>query len=438
MEAGLLGQLGRSVRGDAGGDCHRERPFRVVHPYMDVSGNPRVGRVDVVGAGRAGADQIGHRPEQHVITGPRPWFIGHQQVLGAEGRVVEQVQARPAHSGRNAVAGQGPVEVVGAVHVAGVTKVLVPLGEAGQPEGVVPAHRVADHLDQRLEVLVVELAVQPWHGVGVAHQRTGGGRVEPALLTAVEPVSVEGQEVRALLALDVDDLDVLTGLDGVTAGGGPVDAQVEDGVGQGGRQDGLPQRQRRMPAHLDQQVRRWVGRVIVHPHRRKRGRHEGRAPPGGNKALSCAGRRPLPEQGDGPQRARVHAVREHVNQHRVGDVLPGQCAQRRRRRIRHDPEHGAVDGAVASQHGQLRRLPAVAVHHRQLVGRLEPDASDAARPDPVGLEARLRCDQSRQQQPGRGEPGVDESQDDRLRMRTNEDCSLVLCEETHSSGRKPF
>jgi hypothetical protein len=96
--------------------------------------------------------------------------------------------------------------------VARVAHVLVVLGVAGQRERVVPADRVAHHLHERAHVLVVELAEQPGLGVGVPHQVAGGGGVQPALVSLGEPLGVEREEVGALPALDVDDLDVLARL----------------------------------------------------------------------------------------------------------------------------------------------------------------------------------------------------------------------------------
>ena len=67
---------------------------------------------------------------------------------------------------------------------------------------------------------------------------------------------MERQEVRALLALDVDHLDVLTGLDLVAEGGRGVDAEVEPRLGERRRQLDLLPAARDRPSHLDEQLRR--------------------------------------------------------------------------------------------------------------------------------------------------------------------------------------
>ncbi|MND80976.1 hypothetical protein D3C80_727600 [compost metagenome] len=61
VEAALAGQHRVGVGGLAGGHGHAEALLGGIHADVDVGGLPAVGRVDVVRAGAAGADQVGHR-----------------------------------------------------------------------------------------------------------------------------------------------------------------------------------------------------------------------------------------------------------------------------------------------------------------------------------------------------------------------------------------
>ena len=96
VEAGLLGQHGLGLRGDAVRDGHLEAVLRGVDADVDVGGLPPVGGIDVVRAGGRGADEVGHRPHQHVVARPRPRLVGQQHEVRVERRVVEEVQRRPA------------------------------------------------------------------------------------------------------------------------------------------------------------------------------------------------------------------------------------------------------------------------------------------------------------------------------------------------------
>ncbi len=116
--------------------------------------------------------------------------------------------------------------------MAEVAHVLVVLGRAGEAERVVAADGVTDDLDERLEVVVEELGVEPGGGVRVAHQRPRGRCVEAALLAFLKLRCAEREEVGALATLDVDHLDVLTGLHLVGERRGAIDLEVEARVGE--------------------------------------------------------------------------------------------------------------------------------------------------------------------------------------------------------------
>jgi len=154
----------------------------------------------------------------------------------------------------------------------GIAHVLVVLRVTGQREHVVAADRVAHDLDERVHVDVVELAVEPRAGHCGAHQRAGGDPVEPPLEPVLQLVLIEGEEVRALLPLDVDDLDVLPRHDLVGECRGLVDAEVEPRFGERRRQLDLELRPRTCPLHLDDQRR--GGRLAVHDPAAGRAHHE--------------------------------------------------------------------------------------------------------------------------------------------------------------------
>ena len=181
VEAGLLRELRLGVGGHAACDGHGEPVLRCVDADVDIGALPGVGGVDVVRAGGRGADEIVHRPQQDVVARPRPRLVGEEDQVGVEARVVEEVQRRPALALGDRVRRQDPVEVLGAVDVPEVAGVLVVLRRAGEAERVVAPDGVADDLHERVHVLVVELPVQPGHGVRVAHERARRRGVEAAL-----------------------------------------------------------------------------------------------------------------------------------------------------------------------------------------------------------------------------------------------------------------
>ena len=181
---------------------------------MDVGQDPAIGGVDVAGAGRGGADQVGQGPQEHIVAGARPGLVEVDGILCVDHRVEEQVDRRPALLRRQAVGRQPAGEVVRAVDVAEITLVLVVAGGAGEIEAVVPTDRVLDHLDQRAHVRVEELGEQPGLGVGATGQRAGGDVVDAAEHAVVERAPAVGDEVGALPAAHVDDLDELAGAHG--------------------------------------------------------------------------------------------------------------------------------------------------------------------------------------------------------------------------------
>ena len=209
-----------------------------IDAHVHLRGVPGVGRVDVVGAGAREADEVGHGAQEHVVARSRPRLVDDVLVVRVEGGVEEEVDRRPALARLDRVRLELRVEVVRAVDVPEVAHVLVVLRGAGEAEGVVAADRVADDLDERLEVVVEELRVEAGGGVGVAHQRARGRRVEAALLAVLQLRGAEGEEVGALAPSHVDHLDVLARLHLVGERRGAVDLEVEARVGERVGEDG--------------------------------------------------------------------------------------------------------------------------------------------------------------------------------------------------------
>ena len=320
---------------------------------MHLRGVPGVGRVDVVGAGAREADEVGRGAQQHVVARSRPRLVDEVLVVRVEGGVEEEVDRRPALARLDRVRLELRVEVVGAVDVAEVAHVLVVLGGAGEAEGVVAADRVADDLDERLEVVVEELRVEAGGRVRVPHQRARRRRVEAALLALLQLRGAEGEEVGALAAAHVDHLDVLAGLDLVGERRGAVDLEVEPGVGERVGQDGLALAARRRRAR-DLELE--VG--------------------GGDAALDDghAGRRGDPDDGLAVGAERLRRARRRGRAEELDErVRPGE------------PD-------------DLGPLAAVQVADREPVVRAQGDRGRPARPHPERLASRVARHETRDEQ----------------------------------------
>ena len=322
-----FGQLGLGVGGHAVGHGHREAVLGGIHAHVDIGALPCVGGVDVVRAGGRGADEVVGGPQQHVVAGARPRLVGEQDHVRVEAGVVEEVERVPAAPRGDRVGLEHAVEVVRAVDVPEVARVLVVLRRAGEPERVVAADGVAHDLHQRVLVDVVELPVQAGHRVRVAHDRARGGGVEPALEAALELAGVEGEEVRALAALDVEHLDVLALAHLVGERGGAVDAEVQPRLGQRRRQLDLGER-----AAASRAAPRRSG-----PSRARRRRRSG--PPARRRPASPRARPGTPATRRAASRARTAAGSERpaARRARPGTRRPWPPRRRARSRARRRP-----------------------------------------------------------------------------------------------------
>ena len=214
--------------------------------------------------------------------------------MGVEAGVVEEVDRRPAGPRADRVRLELGVEVLRAVDVPEVPLVLVVLARAGEPERVVAADGVTDDLDERLQVDGEELRVETGLRVHAPHQRPGGGRVEPTLHAGLQLPAVKGEEVGALPAPHVDDLDVLARLHLVRERRCAVDLEVEPRLGERLRKRRLELVVRPRAADLELQV---GGRDAALDDGRSVGRaHDHDRRPLGAERLLATGRRVRPEQ----------------------------------------------------------------------------------------------------------------------------------------------
>ena len=232
MKGGLAGHFRFRIGRHASGDRSREFVLAGIGAHMDVGQVPAIGRRRVVGAGGRHADDVGHRPQQHIVARPRPRLVGNHDALRVDRRVEEEVDGHPAGARRDALVGQRAVEILRAVDVPGIADVVVIFGGAGEREGVVAAARVLHHLDQRLHVLVVIFRMQAGHRVARAHQRAGRRHVERMIAPLVQLARRKALEVGALAAVDVDDLEIVAGLHEIGFRGRRMDAQVDDRIGE--------------------------------------------------------------------------------------------------------------------------------------------------------------------------------------------------------------
>lgn len=175
---------------------------------------PSIARIDVVGARRSDANQIGKRAQQDVIAGPRPGFIRNDLIMQIHAGVVEKIQRFPALALGDSVRIQGVIEIVGAVDVSGISHIVILPGIACRRESVMAAARVLDHLDERLEVEGKGLRRQARHRQGAMRERSRDGGIERMFDALFELLGRETLEVRHLPSVDVQNLDVLAGSDG--------------------------------------------------------------------------------------------------------------------------------------------------------------------------------------------------------------------------------
>ena len=200
---------------------------------MDVGRVPAVGGGGVVGAGRGDAHQIGQRPHQHIVAGARPGFVGIHHPVPIHPGVEVEIRRHPAGARRDPVLAQRTIEVFRAVGMAGIADVVIVLGGAGQREGIMPPAGILNDLDQRHKVLIEVFRMQTGQRIGMAHGAAGGGDIKRMFDALVELAGREALKIGALAAVDIDDLQIVPGLDEIALRGGGSHPQIKDEVGQG-------------------------------------------------------------------------------------------------------------------------------------------------------------------------------------------------------------
>ena len=145
-----------------------------------------------------------------------------------------------------------------------VTHVVVVLGVTGGIEGVVASDSVLDNLYQGTHVDIEVLGVQPGERVGRSHEASGHGGVETTFHPLVQVGNRKALEVRALPALDIDDLNEFPCGDLVGAGRGLGNPEVLVLVSQGVREYLDPVGESRATGHPSDHVGRRVLLVGQH------------------------------------------------------------------------------------------------------------------------------------------------------------------------------
>ncbi len=245
---------------------------------------------------------------------------------------------------------------------------------------------VANDLDERVLVDVVELSLQAGHGIRLAHERARGRRVEPALETRLELAAVEGEEVRALLALDVDHLDELSRAHLVGKRGRRVDAEVEARLGERGRELLLLVAPGRRASHLDEELRR-RGRTVDDASGRccDDDRHGAL----GAERLRGASGRPLAEETNGRRLGRVEAARAELVCEEASVAIGERFADDGGRSVSLRLDGRSVVAAVGAEDGHLCNLAPPRVDDRHALVRSQREHGRAARADDVRLDERV-------------------------------------------------
>ena len=400
MEPGLLGQVGFGIGGHSEGCGFLEGVVGRVHPDVDVGGYPAVGGVDVAWTGRRHAHEVGEGTQQNVVAGPGPRFLEVELVVVIQVGVVEEVDGLPAAAGSHAVGRQDHVEVVAAVDVSRVAHVGVVLGVACRVEGVVATDGVLDDLDHGSHVHVEVLGVQAGQGVAGAHEAPGHGGVEAPLDAFPEVGGGEALEVRALPALDVDDLDELSCRHLVCLGGGPVDAEVLvlvcQRIGKDLHSDGRQCR----PVDVGDHVR---GRILLMGEHLVPGCTDDADDVGlGGEPRRLACRRVGGEEVDGLCPAEVDALCCERLGHPAGVMAAiGQNAgDTGCRGSGSGPQQPGVGPPRAVERGHLDRLTSLGVDDFELVAGCQQHSRDGSTVHPVALDTGAEVGQAGQEQPG--------------------------------------
>ena len=202
--------------------------------------------------------------------------------------------------------------------------------------------------------------------------------------------AVEGEEVGALLSLDVDHLDELARADLVGERRRGVDAEVEPRLGERWRELLLLVAARRRAPDLDEELGRRRRAVDDAPCRSRDDDRHGALRAEG---LCRAGGRPLAEQPDRERLGGVEATRAELVREQAA-VAIGQCsADHRRGCVRLRVERRCIVSPVRTEHGDLGHLAPARVDDRHPLVRPEGEHGRAPRADEVRLDERVLREQ---------------------------------------------
>ena len=409
VEPGVLRHPDVGVGGHAEPRGWLEVLVPVVHPHLDVGGVPPVRGVDVAGTGGGDADEVGEGAHEHEIARARPGIVHPDGIGVIERGVEEEVDGRPPAARADAVALALGVDVVRAVHMAGVSQILVVARGARDAEGIVAPARVLDELEQRFVIDGVVLGVQAGAGIERAHQGAGGGGVDLAFEAPVEGAQAERLEVAALAPLHVHELDELAGPDLVAPGGAGLDVEVDQRVRERRRRAVRRLQVRpRFAADVEHDLGRGALRVGRHRAAGGAGHEGGRG--GGDERRRFPGTRFITEQPHrgGPAEVQAAGCESIANALGGGDrtIQDGLDAERRPGPFRAD-ERGVRPPAGVEDH-QLAGLPAFPIDDRQLVPGIESQGAGASARHRMPLDVGRQHGQSRHQhRPAPGRRGRD-------------------------------
>ena len=346
---------------------------------MDVGRVPAIGGRGIVGTGRADTDQIGQRPQQHIIARARPGFVGIHHPVVVQPGIEEEVDRHPAGPPRDPVRRQRGVEIVRTVDVAGIADIVVILGGTGQRKGIVAPAGVLDHLNQRLHLLVIVFRVQTRHRIGMAHQCPGGGHVQRMGNALVQLARGETLEIGALAPVHIEDLDIVAGLDEIGLGSGRMHPDIGNRIGQrvGQFEPGRAFQHRAADEHG--QRRGGVLRLEIHDAAGGRDDHDPLA--AGGKAFGRARRRAVFEK---MHRARLRQVQParldpHPQASQRGIVRGEQRHQPPRRPLRPRSDQPGIETAKRIGADDLAGLATLGILDLDPVAGFQPK-QDCPRP----------------------------------------------------------
>ena len=398
VESGVLRRLEIGVGGHSEPRGWFEVLVPVIHPHLDVGGVPPVRGIDVARTRGGEAHEVGQSAHEHEVARARPRIVHPDGVAVVEQGVVEVIDRGPSTAGPDSEPLALGVDVVRAVHVPGISHVLVVARGAREAEEIVTTARILDQLHQRLVIDGVVLRVQAGPRVERTHQGAGGGRVDLALEPPVEGAQAERLEVRALTPLHVDDLDELPRPDLVAPGRARPDVEIDQRLRERRRRPGLRLRVRpRFATDIEHDLARST--LLVDRHRPAgRARHQ-RDGCRRNERRRFSRTRFLSEQ----PRCHGAAEIEATSRQRFADTLRGRRPALQggenpagRTGSGRSDERG-VGTAVAIEDDQLARLPPLAVDDGQLVPGVEGQGARAAARHRVPLDVGRQHGKSRDQ-----------------------------------------